>query len=214
MNETDIQKLRHEYTKLSLDESQVDPNPFNQFRTWFQEAIKAKVAEPNAFNFATVDANGKPHQRILLLKGLEGDKFKFYTNYSSAKANEIVANPNVSLNFFWMELERQVRIDGIARKLPLEESEAYFRSRPHLSQIGAHSSNQSEVVPNRQYLEEKFKENMDKFEEGNVPLPETWGGYEIVPNFFEFWQGRPSRFHDRITYRILDGNWEIKRLSP
>jgi pyridoxamine 5'-phosphate oxidase len=214
MKEKDIQKIRKDYTKLSLDTSEVEPNPFAQFSLWFKEAVDSEIPEPNAFTLSTVDATNKPHSRIVLLKGLEDDTFKFYTNYASDKGEEIASNPNVSLCFFWIELERQVRVDGVASKLKRPESEAYFTSRPHMSQIGAHASNQSEEVPSRAFLDEKFTELLAKFEEGNVPMPDAWGGYKVAPEYFEFWQGRPSRLHDRIVYEKSRDLWQIKRLSP
>lgn len=185
-----------------------------QFESWFEEALKAEVREANAFTLSTVDVASKPHSRIVLLKGLEGNEFKFYTNYASDKGKEIADNPNVSMCFFWRELERQVRIDGVAKKLSEAESEAYFKSRPHLSQIGAHASHQSSVVPNREYLDDTFQKMKNSFEEGKVPKPSFWGGYAISPIYFEFWQGRASRLHDRIAYVLDEGNWKIKRLSP
>ena len=214
MNEADIQKLRQEYTKHSLGESDVAENPHQQFEKWFKEALEVSGFEANAFHLATVDAENKPHIRVLLLKGLEGNEFKFYTNFASNKGKEIEANPSVSMCFFWGALERQVRIDGVATKIPHEESEAYFKTRPHLSQIGAHTSNQSEQVPDRDFLDQKFKAKMAAFEEGNVPMPETWGGYKIVATEIEFWQGRPGRLHDRIVYSLHEGSWSTKRLSP
>jgi len=214
MNEQDIQKIRQDYTKHSLDESEVDRNPFKQFIIWFQEAIEAQVMEPNAFTLGTVDSSNKPHTRILLLKGLEGELFKFYTNYASDKGAEIESNNNVSMCFFWGELERQVRVDGVASKLSFEESDAYFRSRPHLSQVGAHASDQSSEVPNREFLDQKFQEKLALFKNGKVDKPDTWGGYGIKANYLEFWQGRPGRLHDRIVYELVQGNWKLKRLSP
>lgn len=214
MNEQDIQKLRLDYSKHSLDVTDVDKNPFKQFKRWFSEALDANVMEPNAFTLATVDANQQPQNRVVLLKGLEGDIFKFYTNYESDKGNEIASNNKVSMCFFWMELERQVKVNGIAKKLSNDESEAYFKSRPHLSQIGAHSSNQSSVVPNRAFLDQQFNEKLSSYEEGNVPKPDFWGGYGIMPTYFEFWQGRPGRLHDRIVYELDSDIWAIKRLSP
>lgn len=214
MNETEIQKLRQEYTKHSLDESDVAENPHQQFEKWFKEALDISGFEANAFTLATVDAENKPHTRVLLLKGLEGEEFKFYTNFASNKGKEIEVNPNVSMCFFWGALERQVRIDGVATKIPREESEAYFKTRPHLSQIGAHASNQSEEVPSREFLDQKFKTKMGAFEEGHVPMPETWGGYRIKATEIEFWQGRPGRLHDRIVYTFDGVSWSRKRLSP
>ncbi len=214
MKEKKLQDLRLDYTKHSLDKSEVNKNPFTQFESWFEEALNAEVREANAFTLSTVDVDSKPHSRIVLLKGLEGNEFKFYTNYASDKGKEIAENPNVSMCFFWRELERQVRIDGVAAKLPEAESEAYFKSRPHLSQIGAHASHQSTSVPNREYLDETFQKMKNSFEEGKVPKPAFWGGYGISPTYFEFWQGRASRLHDRIAYSLENGIWKIKRLSP
>ncbi len=214
MNEQELQKLRLDYTKHSLDVTDVHQDPFEQFKIWFKEALDANVMEPNALTLGTVDANNQPQTRIVLLKGLEGNLFKFFTNYSSDKGTDIAKNNKVSLCFFWMELERQVKINGTAEMLPFEESEAYFKSRPHMSQIGAHSSNQSAEVPDREYLDQQFQKLLNNFEEGNVPKPETWGGYGITPTYFEYWQGRPSRLHDRIVYEKTGVEWKIKRLSP
>ena len=214
MADIDLQKIRQEYTQLSLDESEVNTNPFSQFQVWLTEAVKSEVKEPNAMSIATVGTNGKPYNRIVLLKGFDESGFTFFTNHASSKGDEIAANPNIAVCFFWIELERQVRIEGVAEKLSREESEAYFKTRPHLSQIGAHASNQSKEVPNRAYLEEKFNTLAEKYEEGNVPMPDTWGGYKVTPNYFEFWQGRRSRLHDRIVYSKEGSMWSIKRLSP
>ena len=214
MEKMDLQQIRQEYSKHELDETAVDPNPLKQFETWMAQALESKVKEPTATTLATVDPANKPHTRIVLLKGYDESGLTFFTNHASDKGQEIEANPNVSLCFFWIELERQVRIDGIARKLPREEAEAYFKIRPHMSQIGAWASNQSEVVENRAYLDQKFESYLAKFPEGEVPMPETWGGYKITPNFYEFWQGRRSRLHDRIAFYLNDGSWAIKRLSP
>lgn len=214
MNSNDLQKLREEYTSNTLDESEVKDDPFNQFGIWFEEAVTSKVKEPNAMTLSTVDASHKPHNRIVLLKGFDKSGFTFFTNQASSKGDEIAVNPHVSLCFFWIELERQVRIEGVAEKISRVESEAYFKTRPHMSQIGALASNQSEVVENRDYLDKKFKDFADKYPEGKVPMPESWGGYKVVPNYFEFWQGRRSRLHDRITYERNETEWLIQRLSP
>ncbi|MEQ8523526.1 pyridoxamine 5'-phosphate oxidase [Gracilimonas sp.] len=214
MKNEKLQKLREDYAKSSLDESEVDKNPFKQFGLWMEEAVKSEVPEPNAMTLATVDANHKPHSRIVLLKGLEDDSFIFYTNYVSDKGKELEQNPNASLCFMWLELERQVRIDGKVEKLPKEESEAYFQQRPYKSQLGALASNQSAEVPNRAFLEKKFEELEKKYPEGKVPMPETWGGYRVIPEAIEFWQGRRSRLHDRVKYELTGEKWNIKRLSP
>ncbi|MEX0721797.1 MAG: pyridoxamine 5'-phosphate oxidase, partial [Balneolaceae bacterium] len=156
----------------------------------------------------------KPHSRIVLLKGYNEDGFIFFTNYASDKGKDLEQNPNAALCFFWIELERQVRIEGTVEKIPKADSENYFKSRPHKSQIGALASNQSEVVENREFLEKKFEELSEKYTEDNVDMPETWGGYLVKPTMFEFWQGRRSRLHDRIKYTLEDGEWGIRRLSP
>lgn len=214
MKNEKLQKLREDYSKHSLDESDVNKNPFKQFERWMEEAVGAEVPEPNAMTLATVDANQKPHTRIVLLKGLEDDSFIFYTNYGSDKGKELEQNPNASLCFLWLQLERQVRIDGTVEKIPKEESEAYFKQRPYKSQLGALASNQSAEVPNREFLEKKFADLEAKYPEGEVPMPESWGGYRVIPETIEFWQGRRSRLHDRIKYQLTGNKWEIKRLSP
>lgn len=214
MENKEIQKLREDYSQNSLDENGVLENPIEQFKNWLNEAIKAKLPEPNAMSLATVDAENKPHNRIVLLKGIENGGFVFYTNYESDKGKEIAENNNVSLCFLWKELERQVRIDGVATKISRSDSEEYFKSRPIKSQIGALASNQSSVLLNRKELEEKFAELDKKFEHGNVPMPDYWGGYEVKPAVIEFWQGRRSRLHDRIKFTKQENNWIINRLAP
>jgi pyridoxamine 5'-phosphate oxidase len=214
MKKEQLQKLREDYSKHSLDESDVSSDPIEQFESWMKEAMKAEVPEPNAMTLSTVDAYNKPHSRVVLLKGIENGEFVFYTNQQSDKGNELEQNPNVALCFLWLELERQVRIEGTAEKLSQEESEEYFKQRPYKSQIGALASNQSSVVPNRKFLEKRFEELEEKYSEGNVPKPESWGGYRIKPEVIEFWQGRRSRLHDRIKFERVGNKWDIKRLSP
>lgn len=214
MNKEQLQKLREDYSKHSLDESDVNSDPVEQFESWMKEAIDAEVPEPNAMTLSTVDANNKPHSRVVLLKGIEEGDFVFYTNWQSEKGSELEQNPNAALCFLWLELERQVRIEGVAEKLSQEESEEYFKKRPYKSQIGALASNQSSVVPNREFLEKRFEELEEKYNEGDVPKPESWGGYRIKPEILEFWQGRRSRLHDRIKYEKVGNKWDIKRLSP
>jgi len=214
MNKEQLQKLRENYSKHSLDESDVNYDPIIQFESWMKEAMNAEVPEPNAMTLSTVDANNKPHSRVVLLKGIEEGDFVFYTNWQSEKGSEIEQNPNTALCFLWLELERQVRIEGIAEKLSQEESEEYFKKRPYKSQIGALASNQSSVVPNREFLEKRFEELEEKYTEGDVPKPESWGGYRVKPEVLEFWQGRRSRLHDRIKYEKVGNKWDIKRLSP
>ena len=214
MDKEKLQKLREDYSKHSLDESDVSSDPIEQFEKWIKEALKAEVPEPNAMTLSTVGAGNKPHSRVVLLKGIENDEFIFYTNHKSDKGAEIAQNPNVALCFLWLELERQVRIEGKAEKLSEDESEAYFKKRPYKSQIGALASNQSSVVPNRAFLEDRFKELEEIYSEGNVPKPESWGGYRVKPEVLEFWQGRRSRLHDRIKFEKVGDKWDIKRLSP
>jgi len=210
-----LEKLRNDYAGELLDETAVDPNPFHQFSGWFGEAVSGGVHTPNAMTLATTTTEGTPSARIVLLKGLDNEEFVFYTNYMSRKANEMLANPRASLLFFWSELERQVRIDGMVRTASPEEADAYFATRPRASQIGAHASHQSMPVTNRKTLEDAFAEFEKKFEGIDVPRPAHWGGFRLRPALFEFWQGRPSRLHDRITYtREHSGNWTIARISP
>lgn len=214
MNKEQLQHLRGEYSKHALDEKDVEKNPITQFEKWMFEALESQIPEPNAMTLATVDAKGKPHTRVVLLKEVDTKGFVFYTNYASDKGKELAANPYASLCFMWLELERQVRIDGKVEKIPNEESEAYFKQRPYKSQLGALASNQSEVVESREFLEKKFAALEAKYPEGKVPKPETWGGYRVIPEAIEFWQGRRSRLHDRVKYELDGGKWNIKRLSP
>jgi pyridoxamine 5'-phosphate oxidase len=210
-----IAALRKNYQRKGLDLSDLQDDPITQFSIWFGEALAAEITEPNAMVLSTVAPDGVPASRTVLLKGLDEESFHFYTNYSSEKGLHIKENNNVSLLFLWLDLERQVRITGKALILPTEESLYYFNSRPVDSQIGAWASNQSEVVPSRQYLERKFREMKKKFKDSEIPLPPFWGGYQVVPSKIEFWQGRPNRLHDRFLYTKLDeDNWKIERLSP
>lgn len=212
MNENTLNNLRKNYLKGELLESKIDPNPIKQFELWFKEVLNSGIYEPNAMILATAIDN-KPSARVVLLKGYDENGFKFYTNYNSRKGKELSANPNASLLFYWMELERQVRIEGKVEKLSKEESLEYFNSRPLESRYGALASNQSEVIPNREYLEQKFSELREKYGD-TPPMPDYWGGFKLIPNLFEFWQGRPSRLHDRIVYEKSDNIWRIYRLSP
>ncbi|SMO45076.1 Pyridoxamine 5'-phosphate oxidase [Gracilimonas mengyeensis] len=214
MTTKNLQALRQEYSKHALDESDVDANPIHQFESWLTEALESQVPEPNAMTLATVDAKSKPHARIMLLKGVDERGFIFYTNYGSDKGSDLESNPNAALCFLWLELERQVRVEGLIEKLPREESKEYFHSRPHASQLGALASNQSEVVENREYLEKKIESLEGEYAEGEVPMPDTWGGYVLKPTAVEFWQGRRSRLHDRVKYERAGDDWIIKRLSP
>lgn len=209
--------LRMEYRRHSLRRHEVAADPFLQFRTWFAEAQQAGIVEPNAMTLSTVDAaTGQPSSRIVLLKGLDDRGFTFFSNYASHKGRELAAQPRAAIGFFWKELERQVNVRGIVEQVTREESEAYFHSRPRTSQLGAHASAQSSVIPGRPWLEHQFADLEKKYPDGTiVPLPCTWGGYRLIPEAIEFWQGRPSRLHDRLCYsRNEAGRWELNRLSP
>ncbi|TGK05289.1 pyridoxamine 5'-phosphate oxidase [Leptospira langatensis] len=209
-----IADIRNEYSKASLDEKDIDSSPLEFFQKWFDQAIESQVAEPTAMTLATVTEDGFPDARIVLLKGIENGGFQFYTNYSSRKGKELAKNPNACLVFFWIELERQVRIRGKVSKVSKETSETYFHSRPFDSQIGALASDQSQEVSDRSVLEKKFAELRSKYEGKSVPLPSEWGGYILEPSEIEFWQGRRSRLHDRILFRKEGGTWIRKRLQP
>jgi pyridoxamine 5'-phosphate oxidase len=207
--------LRKDYAKLSLDKSSVDADPLRQFEKWFQEAMNAGCTEPNAMHLATVNADGRPSSRIVLLKGLEAGKLQFFTNYQSRKGKELENNPACALTFFWPELERQVRIEGVTARVAPAISDTYFQSRPRGSQIGALSSPQSAMIEDRKILEQRVSDVEKKYEGKNpLPRPNQWGGYEVDPLLIEFWQGRPSRLHDRIQYTLIDNKWQIHRLAP
>lgn len=210
-----IQNLRQDYRSASLDESEVAENPYQQFEKWFQEALNAQVAEPNAMTLATTTANCVPSARIVLLKEFTDEGFVFYTNYNSKKGREIAESPFAALVFFWPDLERQIRIEGVVETVSEEESDAYFKSRPRGSQLGALTSPQSEMIPNRSYLEDKLAKLTEKYKEKDIQRPEHWGGYRVIPNRIEFWQGRSSRLHDRILYvQEKDQSWRFERLAP
>ncbi len=197
-----------------LRESNLNPDPIEQFVRWYTEVEKQSVDMYDAMTLATADASGMPSARMVLLKGFDKDGFVFYTNYSSTKAQELEANPRACLVFYWKEVQRQVRIWGTVEKVSREESEAYFQTRPYDSQLGAWASHQSSIIPDRNVLEKRFEELTQKYPENKVPLPDFWGGYRVIPAVFEFWQGRPSRLHDRIKYTKKDETWEIVRLAP
>lgn len=206
--------LRNEYTKAELSEADVNSNPIEQFKKWFSEASIAQVPEPNAVSVATVSAEGRPSSRIVLLKGYDESGFVFFTNYESRKGREIIQNPYVSLLFFWPELERQIRIEGKAEKISTKESMNYFFSRPIGSQLGAWASAQSAIIEGRSILEKKMSELKVKFQGKEVPFPAFWGGFKVVPETIEFWQGRKNRLHDRIQFAKTNSGWKISRLSP
>jgi len=211
-----IADLRREYTRGGLREDDLAVDPFSQFNKWFNEAITAVVNEPNAMTLATATREGVPSARTVLLKGCESSGFVFYTNYDSQKGRELAENPHAALVFFWPELERQVRVAGPVEKTSREESEAYFHSRPRTSQIGAWASEQSKVLTGAFELEKRVAWYLARHAVGTVPLPPNWGGYRVIPLSVEFWQGRPSRLHDRLRYRreAVTSPWIIERLSP
>lgn len=206
--------MRQDYTLAGLAEGNLDADPIAQFARWFGEAHAAGVPEPNAMMLATVSPDGAPAARIVLLKGFDERGFVFYSNYESPKGRDLAGNPRAALTFYWPQLERQVRISGSAERSSREESQAYFESRPVGSRIAASLSRQSEVIPGREHLEREFARLEAAFGDGAIPLPEYWGGYRVTPNWIEFWQGRPSRLHDRLRYGRVHGSWVVERLSP
>lgn len=212
---TDLRALRREYAARGLDEGDLDRDPLVMFRRWFDEAAAAGLDEPNAMVVATVDPDGAPSMRTVLLKGVEDGGFVFFTNHASRKGRALAVEPRCSLLFPWHPLERQVRVEGIAELLPRAEVEAYFAQRPRGSQLGAHASAQSEPVADRAGLEAAYAEVERRFEGRDVPPPERWGGYLVRPTSIELWQGRPSRLHDRLEYRAAPGGgWTVRRLQP
>lgn len=213
---TNIADIRKDYIKNELSKKNTSNDPIAQFKKWFDEALKSDVAEVNAMTLSTVTKYNRPTGRIVLLKGIEDNRFVFYTNYQSDKGKELDNNPFAGLTFFWNELERQVRIDGKVERVAPEVSTAYFQSRPRESQIGAYTSPQSTPIANRQVLEERFTKLTKEFEgKETIERPMQWGGYAVIPDRIEFWQGRPSRLHDRVLYTLNDkGDWDKVRLAP
>lgn len=209
-----INSLRHDFAQQTLDISDVSTSPILQFEKWFKEAVDAKVNEPNAMTVCTATKDGRPSARILLLRNFDEKGFVYYSNYNSRKGKEFDENPFGALLFFWPELERQVRIEGLVVKQTDVESDSYFHSRPRESKLGAWTSNQSEVINNRDILASKYENFALQFPEEQVPRPPHWGGYVLMPTTMEFWQGRPSRLHDRVLYTREKGDWKIERLSP
>jgi len=211
----DIHALRQNYTRAELTEQDAGDNPMQLFGRWFTHAQEAQILEPNAMILSTVSADLRSHARTVLLKELTETGFVFYSNYDSAKAMDIEHSPYVSITFLWKELERQVRIEGKAEKISAARTEKYFQSRPRGSQLGAWASPQSDIIADRSILQENLKTLKEKYTEGTtIPVPPHWGGYEITPDFMEFWQGRESRLHDRLAYTATSGNWTVVRLAP
>ncbi len=210
-----VANFRNEYISHGLDEKDVDPDPIVQFEKWFEDAVKNKVNEPNVMHLSTADSDGKPSGRIMLLKGFNENGFVFYTNYDSRKGNELRVNSFASMTFLWLELYRQVRIEGKVKPLTSQESDEYFHSRPRGSQIGAFASSQSQILNSRAELEKAAEDIEVRFKDKEIPRPENWGGFCLVPESIEFWQGRANRLHDRIKYqREQNETWSIKRLYP
>ncbi|MAD92100.1 MAG: pyridoxamine 5'-phosphate oxidase [Gammaproteobacteria bacterium] len=211
----DVSDLRRSATGLNLDRKDLAKDPINQFEDWFNYACDTVPLDPNAVTLSTVDSENRPSSRTVLLKSFDRNGFLFYTNHNSNKANHIDNNPNVALLFFWANVSRQIRIQGKTARISPEDTLKYFSSRPRGSQVGAWASPQSKIIPSRSSLERQFKEIEEKFHKKNIPLPDFWGGYRVVPEVIEFWQGRKNRLHDRFRYiKKEDNNWLIERLAP
>jgi len=211
---TEIAGLRRDYTLTELNESTVQENPFKQFSIWMEEAVKSNMLDASAMVLATAGKDNIPTARVVLLKAFDDEGFVFFTNYESRKGKSLIENPNASILFFWKEFERQIRVTGAVKKVSKEESKEYFNSRPFESRIAAWASEQSRIIPGRKLLEDKFDELKEKYKDGNVPLPPFWGGFKLVADSFEFWQGRENRLHDRICYLRENNKWNIARLAP
>lgn len=210
-----LAEMRHDYALSALNKAAADPDPIKQFQRWLQEAVDARLPEPNAMTLATADRAGRPYARVLLLKECDAGGFVFFTNYRSDKGRQLAENPRAALVFLWLELERQVRIEGAVDKISQAESEAYFRGRPRESRLGSLASRQSQVVANRQVLDDRFQQLAAHYPDDNIPMPEHWGGYRLRPEMLEFWQGRHGRLHDRLRYRLREGGqWLLERLEP
>ena len=210
----DAASLRKEYTRTGLNRADLDQDPIVQFHEWFEETLAAGLHEPNAMILATATQDGHPSARTVLLKGYDHRGFVFYTNYEGRKGGDLEANPACALLFYWGELERQVRVEGRAERLPDGESDEYFASRPRGSRLGAWASRQSQPVEHRSVLEERIRALETEYGEREIPRPPFWGGYRVCPEVVEFWQGRENRLHDRLVYRCAGGRWEIERLQP
>ena len=209
-----LAEMRHDYALGALRKVEVDPDPIKQFQRWLQEAVAARLPEPNAMILATADRNGRPCARVMLLKECDAEGFAFFSNYQSAKGRQLAENPQAALVFLWLELERQVRVEGKVSPIAPVESEAYFRSRPRESRLGALASRQSQVVASRRILDERFQQLADCYPGDDIPMPAHWGGYRLRPELLEFWQGRQGRLHDRLRYRRRENDWLLERLEP
>ncbi|HZO19550.1 MAG TPA: pyridoxamine 5'-phosphate oxidase [Gemmatimonadaceae bacterium] len=214
MNRLDLASLRRTYALSSLDEGAVDADPIHQFERWFADAVTAEALEPNAMTLATASRDGVPSGRVVLLKGVDARGFVFFTDFRSRKGAELTENPLAALVFLWKEIERQVRVTGAVARVSDADAEAYFRSRPVGSRLGAWASHQSAVIADRRVLEDRLRDVTARFADGDVPLPSHWGGFRVVPDEVEFWQGRPDRLHDRLLYRRAEAGWTVARLSP
>lgn len=214
MNDINVADLRENYKKGGIPDENIPKEPIPFFEKWLKEAISSDVMEPNAMSLATVDSDGKPSVRLVLLKGIEGDAIHFYTNYESEKGRELAKHPHASVAFWWPELERQIRISGSVQKLSHEVSSDYFNSRPRESQLGAWASSQSQPVETREDLQKHFDQMVKKFEGKEIPKPDFWGGFQVRIEEIEFWQGRTGRLHDRIKYKKADNFWTKERLQP
>ena len=214
MRRSGLKNIRRDYKHSELSKASVNKDPFVQFKNWFSEIVDAKIIDPSAMVLATVAETNMPSTRIVLLKEVDVKGFVFFTNYLSRKAKDLEINPNASLLFYWKEMDRQLRIEGIIEKVKTKISEDYFHTRPRESQISTWVSKQSSIIPDREFLDNKYDELDEEFGNDEIPLPAYWGGYRLIPEYFEFWQGRESRLHDRICYRKEKGNWKIFRLAP
>ncbi len=215
IEQKDIAAIREDYSKDILLEENMDKDPFRQFKSWFEQALRSKVIEPNAMVLSTINQQGFPSSRVVLLKDIKSDGFSFFTNYNSQKGQDLQSNDKAALLFFWPELQRQIRVEGHVVRLPEEDSDEYYASRPRGSQIGAWASPQSHIISDRTYLEQQVHTYEERFgQQERVPRPDFWGGFFLLPVRLEFWQGRSSRLHDRIIYQKTDTRWEINRLAP